>query len=288
MNINIENIINLVFIWGKEHGLLVIGILIGTWILSKFMNTIITRLVRKVIPKGSFVSESEELKREDTLINISQGFFSIFIWVAAFLAILDTLGVPIAPLITGAGIIGVAVGFGSQSLVKDFITGLFIIAENQFRIGDVIAVGSYHGVVEGMTLRVTKLRQLDGTIHYIPNGEIKVASNKSKDYSTVDLKIGVGYETKIDDLENIINRVGKDLFADQEFSESMIEAPYFLRIDELSDYAVTVRILGKVQPKKQYLIAGELRKRLKRAFEAHDIDIPYPTRVIYNVEKKIN
>lgn len=291
MNNQIENILDIAINLGEKHGLLIATILIGTWVLSKFMNSIITRLIRKLVPRGAFVSESEELKREDTLINISQGFFSIFIWIAAFLAILETVGVPIGPLITGAGIIGVAVGFGSQSLVKDVINGLFIIAENQFRIGDVISVDGnnhYIGTVEGMTLRVTKLRQLDGTIHYIPNGEIKIASNKSKDFSMVDLKVNVGYDTKIDHLKSVVDEVGQAIFNDPEFKEHIIEAPYFLRIDALSDYAITVRILGKVYPKQQFLIAGEMRKRLKHAFEANEIEIPYPTRIIYNVAEKNN
>ena len=285
MNEDIEIVINLIKEWIFENGLLVIGILVGTWILSRFINRIITKVIRKMIPRGSFVSKSEEKKREDTLINISQNFFGIFIWIAAFLVVLGTLGVPVGPLLTGAGIVGVAIGFGSQSLVRDVINGLFIIAENQFRIGDVISVGEYSGAVEGMTLRVTKLRQLDGTIHYIPNGEIKVASNKSKDYSMVDLKINVGYDTKIDHVKEVIDEVGENIFNDPEFSRYMMEAPHFLRIDALSDYAITVRILGKVYPKQQYLISGELRKRLKRAFEARDIEIPYPTRVIHNIEK---
>lgn len=288
MKKNIEKLTPLVQDWLVDNGLIVLGTLLVTWILSRFMNGIISRVIRKLVPTGAFVSESEEMKRENTLIKIAQGFFSVFIWVAAFLIILQLVGVPIGPLITGAGIVGVAVGFGSQSLVKDVINGLFIIAENQFRIGDVISIDGndhYIGTVEGMTLRVTRLRQLDGTIHYIPNGEIKIASNKSKDYSMVDLKIGVGYDTKIDHLEEIINTVGQSLFNDEKFAENMIEAPYFLRVDALSDYAITARILGKVYPKKQFLICGELRRRLKQAFEDHEIDIPYPTRVIYNVKK---
>lgn len=283
MKTSVFSIIEQIHTWVIAHGINVIGIIFLTWISLIFVNKFLAKAIRKTIPRGSFSSLSEEKKREDTLIKISHSFFGIIIWIMAALAVLTEFGVPIAPLITGAGILGVAIGFGSQSLVRDIITGLFIIAENQFRIGDVISVGEYAGVVEDMTLRVTKLRQLDGTIHYIPNGEIKVASNKSKDYSMVDLKINVGYDTKIDHLQVVIDNVGKKLAVDPEFSEFIIDAPYFLRINEFSDYAITVRILAKVLPKKQYLIAGELRKRLKRAFEAKDIEIPYPTRVIHNV-----
>jgi small-conductance mechanosensitive channel len=272
--------------WIKTHSLSILTVLVVTWIISHFIRLIITRIVRRMIPHGSFRLENEEIKREDTLIEILSEFFNIIVWVGAFLYILSTFGVPIAPLVTGAGILGVAVGFGSQSLVKDVINGIFIIAENQFRIGDVITVGQYSGTVEGMTLRVTKLRHINGTIHYVPNGEIKVASNESMDFSMVDLKINVGYETKIDHLQEVINQVGQDLVNDPEFKDAIIEAPEFLRIDDFTDYAITARILSKVYPKEQYRIAGELRKRLKKAFEAHSIDIPYPTRVVHNIDSQ--
>ena len=286
MNETLMNILEKIILWSSEHALSILLIILVTWLVLRFMIVVISRLIKKLVPRGSFVSDEEEKKREDTLIKITQNFLSIFVWIVALFAVLSEFGVPIAPLITGAGILGVAIGFGSQSLVKDVITGLFIIAENQFRIGDVVSIGSHTGTVEGMTLRVTKLRQLDGTIHYIPNGEIKVASNKSKDYSMVDLKIDVGYNTKIDHLENVVNEVGESLANDPDFGKYIIDSPKFLRIDDFSDYAIKARILGKVFPKKQYLVAGELRKRLKNVFEEKDIDIPYPTRVVYNVEQK--
>lgn len=269
--------------WLQADGLKIFFILLITWLISRFLHLLVSQVIKSLVPHDSFHLPSEEEKRENTLISIIQGFLSIFIWVAAFVYILDTFGVPVAPLITGAGIIGIAVGFGAQSLVRDVITGIFIITENQFRIGDVVDLGGYVGTVEGMTLRVTRLRQLDGTIHYVPNGEIKIASNKSKDYSMVDLKVHVGYDTEIDHLEEVINQVGLELSLDENFQEHVIEAPQFLRIDDLSDYSITARILGKVYPKHQFLVAGELRKRLKYAFEANDIDIPYPTRIVHNV-----
>lgn len=276
--------LDVVIQWLINNGVEVLVVIAVTYILSHFLRAIISRVVRKLVPRGSFDLETEEIKRENTLISIIHGFLGIIIWIGALFFILEKFGVPVAPLLTGAGILGVAVGFGSQSLVKDIINGMFIIVENQFRIGDVISVGEYTGTVEGMTLRTTRLRQLNGTIHYIPNGEIKVASNESKDFSMVDLKVGVGYETKIDHLEEIINQVGQELAHDPDYMEHIIEAPHFLRIEDLSDYSITARILAKVYPKHQYYIAGELRKRLKLAFEAHDIDIPYPTRIVHTID----
>jgi len=286
IDMDFSNIWIMLVDWVQDHALAVVGILLGTWILSRFMYGITSRIIRKTIRRGSFVSEIEEAKREDTLIKISFNFFKIFIWIAAILMILDRLGIPIGPLLTGAGILGVAIGFGSQSLVKDIITGLFIIAENQFRIGDFIVVNDkYSGTVEDMTLRVTKLRQIDGTIHYVPNGEVVVASNKSKDYSKVDLKIGVGYHTDFDHLEALINQVGNELAKDEKFAEYIIDPPQFLRIDDFGDYAIHIHISGKVQPKKQYLINGEMRRRLKKIFDEHDIEIPYPTKVSISKSK---
>lgn len=271
--------------WMINHGPKIIAIIILTWILLKFMNGILAKIIRKTIPRGSFSSAGEEEKRENTLIKISQNFFSILIWVVSIVAIMNEFGIPIAPLITGAGILGVAIGFGSQSLVKDVITGLFIIAENQYRIGDYICIGDYCGTVEDMTLRITKLRHRDGTIHYVPNSQIKIASNKSKDYSKVDFKISVGYDTDIDKLEEIINKVGQDLASEPAYSKFIIDAPKFLRIDNFGDYSINVHITGKVLPKKQYIVTGEMRRRIKKLFEQHGIEIPYPTRVIHSVEK---
>lgn len=274
-----------VIAWAERDGLVALGIIIGAWILSKLLKRFIARIIRRAIPRGSFSSEMAERKREDTLINITQGFLGVFIWVAAFLAVLDLLGVPIGPLLAGAGIVGVAVGFGSQSLVKDVINGLFIIAENQFRIGDVIEVAGKSGVVEGMTLHVTKIREMNGTINYVPNGEIKVSSNSSKDFSVVDLVIGVSYDANLDHVKDTVNEVGKELAEDPDYRDRVIEPPYFLRVHNLGASSVDIRILGRVLPKEQFAVAGELRKRIKERFEKEGIGIPYPTRTVINTNR---
>ncbi len=270
----------------REHGVPVLLISLVALIGIRFVDRIIERLVRKIISRHSFVSEEEEKKREDTIIVILRKLARILIWFGALFFILQEVGVPIAPLLTGAGIFGVAIGFGAQSLVKDFITGLFIITENQYRIGDVICVGEYCGVVEDMTLRITKLRNIDGTIHYIPNSEIRIASNKSKDFSMVDFKIGVSYDTDLEHLEEVINDVGDSLKEDPRFGIYILEAPHFLRIDDFGESAIIVHISGKVYPKRQYLIGGEMKRRLKHAFDEHGIVIPYPTRVVYQKKFK--
>ena len=286
MNEQFSDILNSLLIWGREHGLGIIAILVGTWILSKFIKSLVARFIRRAVPHSAVKSEVAEKKREETLIGIVGGFSSVFIWVVACLVVLDSVGVPIGALVTGAGIIGVALGFGSQSLVKDMINGLFIIAENQYRIGDVVTIAGCTGTVEAISLRTTKIRELDGTIHYIPNGEIKVASNESMDFSMVDLTVDVAYESDIDQVREVVNEIGKNIAEDPEFKDDIIEAPYFLRVKALGDYSVKIQILSKVLPKQQYRITGVLRERIKKAFEEQGIEIPYPTNVQYSRTEK--
>lgn len=280
MNGNTYAILQDVLSWLKVHGIKIVVVFLLALLTVRIAGKLITRLVRKIISRDSFISEEEEKKREDTIINILVKLTHILVWFGFLFFLLQEVGIPIAPLLTGAGILGMAVGFGAQSLVRDFITGLFIVTENQFRIGDVVCIGGHCGVVEDMTLRITKIREMDGTIHYIPNSEIRIASNKSKDFSKVDLVIGVAYNTDIDKLEKVINEIGDSLKSDSEYGKFIIEAPQFLRIDEFGDSAINVRILGTVYPKKQYLIKGELNRRLKKRFEEEGIEIPYPIRTV--------
>ncbi len=269
-----------ILFWLKVHGIKIIIALFLALLTIRLVRKLVARLVRKIISRDSFVSEEEEKRREDTIITILNKLIHIVVWFGFFFFLLQEVGVPIAPLLTGAGIVGMAVGFGAQSLVKDFITGIFIVTENQFRIGDVICVDGRCGVVEDMTLRITKIREIDGTIHYIPNSEIRIASNKSKDFSKVDIVVGVAYDTDIDHLEHVINTIGNELKESEEYGRFIIEAPRFLRIEEFGDSAIHVRILGTVYPKRQYLIEGEFKRRLKKKFEEEGIEIPYPIHTI--------
>jgi small conductance mechanosensitive channel len=195
--------------------------------------------------------------------------------------IVGQLGVDIAPLIAGAGIIGVALGFGAQSLVKDIIAGLFITVENQYRVGDVVKLGDTAGLVERISLRVTVLRDLDGIVHHVPNGTIDITSNFSKEYSGINLNIGVAYASDLEEVIKIINKVGDDISKDPEWKELVIEKPQFLRVDNFGDNSIDMKITGSVEPLKQWDVTGELRKRLKIAFDKAGIEIPFPQRVIH-------
>lgn len=195
--------------------------------------------------------------------------------------ILQEAGILVAPILAAAGIIGLAFGFGGQYLIRDIISGLFIILENQYRIGDVVKFDTVWWLVEEITLRMTTLRDLDGTVHHIPHGEIKTVSNLSKYFARVNLDIGVSYDTNLEQVIEIINRTGIELFEDPQWKDSIIKPPQFLRVNDFADSAVILKILGETKPLKQWEIAWELRKRIKIAFDKEGIEIPFPQRVIH-------
>lgn len=195
--------------------------------------------------------------------------------------ILQELGVMIGPILAGAGIVGLAVGFGAQYLIRDIISGLFIILENQYRIGDVVTLSNVGGLVEDINLRMTTLRDIDGTVHHIPHGEIKRVANCAKNFARVNLNIGIAYNSKLENVIEIVNRTGKELAEDPLWKECIIKPPQFLRVDDFGDSAIIIKILGETLPLKQWEITGEFRKRIIIAFNNEGIEIPFPQRVIH-------
>ncbi|MDP2638199.1 MAG: mechanosensitive ion channel family protein [Candidatus Levybacteria bacterium] len=267
--------------WFFDHGIRILIIFVVAFVLRKFSHVLIEKTIRKAVKSNKFLSAEAERKREDTLIGIFNQTLGIVILVFAGLMMLSEFGVDIAPLIAGAGILGLAFGFGGQYLIKDLIAGLFIILENQYRIGDVVCFGDTCGLVENINIRTTILRDLDGTMHHVPNGEIKIASNLSKGYSRVNLDIGVSYNTNLEHLIKTVNKVGSDLAKDPAWKDSIIKPPQFLRVNDFADSAIMIKILGDTKPLKQWDITGELRKKLKIAFDKEGIEIPFPQRVVH-------
>ena len=281
---NIEALFNAVIPWISSHGIRILGILLGAFLVKIFARVFIENLIRKTIRSNRFISAEAEKKREDTLIAIFSETFGIGILVLAGLMILSEAGMDTAPLIAGAGIIGLAFGFGGQYLIKDLIAGFFIILENQYRIGDVVCFGDTCGLVEKINLRTTILRDLDGTVHHMPNGEIKVASNLSKFFARVNLNIGIAYNSDLEKVIRVVNKVGNQLAEDKNWKEMIIKPLQFLRVDDFVDSAIIIKILGETKPIKQWDVAGEFRKRLKIAFDKNGIEIPFPQRVIHQAE----
>ena len=187
-------------------------------------------------------------------------------------------------LATGAGLLGAIIGFGAQDSIRNILSGIFIIAENQYRIGDIVSLRvaskDVSGTVEDVSIRITRLRDLDGNTHIIPNGSIMVTSNLSFDFANVNIDVGVGYEADIDHVEKVINMVGKKLAEDEQWKQHIFEPIQFLRVDAFDESSVRVKALGKVEPAQQWGVAGEYRRRLKKAFEKESIKIPYNQVVI--------
>jgi small-conductance mechanosensitive channel len=267
--------------WLAGDGARILAI-IGVAIAIDFaLHRIIPHALRVAVERQMKEAPKEEVEqRVDTLASVFTGAGRGIVLLVALLTLLPLAGISIGPLLAGVGILGLAVGFGAQSLVKDVISGLFILLDNQYSKGDVVTIAGTSGLVEDVGLRRTVLRDLDGIVHYIPNGEISVASNFTQEYSRVNMNIGVSYNEDLDHVMQVINRVGEEMAADPEWGPSIITPPKALRVDAFGDSGIEVKILGDTKPIKQWDVMGELRRRLKKAFDQEGIEIPYPHRVV--------
>jgi small conductance mechanosensitive channel len=279
------NWIELILPWLLSHGIKILAIGIGAFILDRIAVKIIRKAVVIAVITDDSMSEEAENKREETLIRIVNGVVNIMILLIALMMILKEAGIDIAPILAGAGIVGLAFGFGGQYLIRDLISGLFIILENQYRIGDVININDKGGLVEDISLRMTTIRDMNGTVHHIPHGEIKVVSNLSKNFARVNLDIGIAYDSNIDLVIATINKTGNEIAEDPDFKYSIIKPPQFLRIDELADSAIIIKVVGDTKPLKQWEISGEFRKRIKIAFDREGIEIPFPQMVLHQANE---
>ena len=286
LNKYINNYAELVIPWILTSGIKIIFIIIGAFILNKIVGGFIQKAVRIAVRPDGISSQEAEEKRENTLIQIFNTTARIALLIITSLMVLEEFGVEIAPILAAAGIVGLAFGFGGQYLIRDIISGLFIILENQYRVGDIVSFDNASGTVQEISLRKTTLRDLDGTVHHIPHGEIKKVSNLSKDFSRINLDIGVSYNTNLEHVINVINTIGTALANDIEWQGSIILAPQFLRVNDFANSAIMLKILGETLPSKQWEVTGELRKRLKVAFDSEGIEIPFPQLVLHNVTEQ--
>ena len=273
-------------LWLLEHGISILIILLLGVALWFALKQFLPPLIRRTLVKAKGESKDGIKKRTDTILIVFMGVGKVFIVVAVVLMVLSELDVPIGPILAGLGVAGIAVGFGAQYLIRDLIAGIFIIWENQYRVGDVARIADVAGLVEQINLRKTVLRDLDGIVHHVPNGEIRVASNFTRRFSRVNLNVSVAYGTDLDHAISTINRVGKELAADEYWGKMIKSPPQVLRVDNLGDSGIEIKILGDVQPIKQWDIMGQLRLRLKKAFDIEGIEIPWPHTKVYFGESK--
>lgn len=263
-----------------------IGVIVGVALVAYALLRTATRIgVRHLLDRrsadGEGVLPAAELERRvSTIERLSMRVGAAVITIVALLMVLAVFAIDIGPAVAGLGVVGIAVGLGAQALVRDWLAGIFIVLENQYSTGDVVSIAGVEGSVEDFSLRRTTLRDLDGTVHTVPNGQIVVASNHTRVWSRVNLDVGVTYDADIERATSIIDRVGADLAADPDWRDRLLEPPSVVRINALTDSGVTLKVLGQVRAAEQWAVAGELRKRILAAFGAAGIEVPYPRRVM--------
>ena len=247
-----------------------------------FIHGVVKALFDREATEGTAqeLSAVELQKRMDTLDGLGSNVIRFFIVVIAGLMILRAFGLDVGPAIAGLGVVGVAVGFGAQHLVRDYLNGALILIENQFSKGDVIRAAGVSGTVEDFSLRRTTLRDLDGAVHTVPNGEIQVATNLTRVWTRINQDVVVSYGTDIEKATTVVDQVGQEMAEDPAWKRRVLEPPKIDRISALGEYGITLKILGTVRAPDQWAAAGELRKRLLAAFKEHGIEIPRPQRVV--------
>jgi moderate conductance mechanosensitive channel len=263
----------------SKTGLRILVIIVVALTIKLFAGRLITGL--KDYLKIQSIDNLEEYKRVDTVGRVFRYIVTILIFVIAGIQILNEVGISIAPVLAAAGVVGVAIGFGAQSLVKDYFTGFFLLLENQIRQGDVAEVGGKSGLVEEVTLRYIKMRDYEGNVHYVPNGTITTVTNMSREYAQSVIDVGVAYRENVDEVIAIMTEVGQALRKDDDFKLKILEDLEMAGVDQLADSAVVIRCRFKVLPLEQWGVRREYFKRLKAAFDEKGIEIPFPHLTIY-------
>jgi moderate conductance mechanosensitive channel len=283
--------------WLISPGISILLILVVAAVLASLVRRLIGRIVERMKDPdlaptrrlrkrvGVRVAEIEEdlrrAQRADALGGLATSVVRAIIWTMAIIMVIDQFGVQIGPLIAGAGILGVALGFGAQDLVKDFLSGVFMLIEDQYGVGDIVDAGEAIGVVEGISLRSTRVRDVDGTLWHIPNGEIRRVGNMSQDWARALLDVGVAYGTDIDAASDILERVAVEMAHEPEFQPLFLEDPEVWGIQDLGADSVDIRLVIKVVPGQQWAVMRELRGRIKKAFDSAEIEIPFPQRTVW-------
>ena len=239
----------------------------------RFIPRLISR-VRKAVQERQ--DSAEDSRRIHTLSRVIRYVFTVLVTVVTGILLLGEFGVSVAPILGAAGVVGIALGFGAQSLVKDYFTGFFLLLENQIRVGDIVEAGGKSGVVEELTLRYLRLRDYSGNVHYVPNGNISVVTNMSLGYANAVIDAGVAYGEDVDRVIGVMRQVGEELRQDAAFSAKILDALDVAGVDRWGDSSVVIRCRFKVVPLEQWNVRREYLRRLKAAFDREGIEIPFP------------
>lgn len=267
---------------------------VATWLLKRLVKRGLRRLhaggmrerigaVRRGVPQSLLETGETSIRAEqrmEALTSVLRSVVTFGVWLIAAFLILGALGINLGPLLAGAGVLGVALGFGSQSLVRDFLSGTFILVEDQFGVGDIVDLDSEtSGVVEAVTLRLTRLRSVDGTVWHVPNGEIRRVGNMSQHWSRSLLDVEVAYDTDLEQAKGAIKRVADELWSED---DAILEEPEMWGVENLAASGIVLRLVIKTTPSEQWRIGRALRQRIKEAFDAEGIEIPFPQQTVWH------
>lgn len=270
--------------WLVTSGLKIFLILILTLVTIKVVQLFMDKLFHRLF--RNHADDMEIKKRSDTLKSVIRNLINITIVIVGLMMILDQLGVEIGPILAAAGVVGIAVGFGAQQLVKDVIQGFFILLDDQIRVGDVVQIAGKGGLVENVNLRMIVLRDLAGNVHFVRNGEIDVVTNMTKEYSRYVFDIGVAYREDVDEVIEVIKQVDAELRDDPEYKSDILDPIEILGLDQFADSAIIIKARTKTVPIRQWAVGREFNRRLKKRFDELDIEIPFPHVTLYAGQNK--
>lgn len=259
-------------------GLILVVALILTLLMRRIVRRLATRLARSSTPLAE--TEARSRQRAKTLASVFVSVTTVVIWALAVMLSLGELEVDLGPLLAGAGVLGIALGFGAQRIVRDFLSGLFVIIEDQYGVGDVVDVGEASGVVEQVTLRATRIRALNGTLWHVPNGEIRRAGNMSQYWARVVLDVPVAYDADVEEASALIKRVADRVWQEVDGCE-VLEEPEVWGVEDFGADSVKIRLVVKTRPGSQWGVARQLRARLKETFDEAGLEIPFPQRTVW-------
>ena len=268
--------------WLLVHGLRLTVILVLALAVSAGTRRLTRRFEQRIEQQDA--AAGRDLHRAKMLASVAQGALSILVWSISLLLVLGEIGINLGPLLAGAGVAGLAIGFGAQSLVRDFFAGFFVLLEDQYRVGDIIELEGVGGVVERFSLRLTSLRGLDGTLHHIPNGNIQRVSNSSAGWAKAIVDIGVAYDEDLERVKDVIARAGADLMEDPEIGPMILSPPEILGVEDFAESQVTLRTVVMTPPGKRWPVGRAMRRRIKELFDVEGITIPFPHRVMVQAE----
>jgi len=257
---------------------IILAIAIALNIIQKKM---IPRVIVANIPKIRVESQNQLSTRSKTMASVLTKMMAIIIWIIAFVMVLGVIGVDIAPLLATLGIASLALGFAVQNIIRDYLQGFFIVMEDWYRIGDWVTIAGMEGEVETVGPRRTVIREINGTMHVIPNSQIKFASNQTRDWARINLYVTVAYKEDISHVYQVIDGVCQELKDDPDFGTNLTTTPSAMRVSDLGDRGVDICIRGYTKPGEQWGLTGELRKRIKNRFDQEGIEIPWPHTKVY-------